>query len=398
MTDLFASLTGAAAPLTLARVADGFLPLLLADLARASDTRLLFIAPDESAMQGICDAARYFAPELDCLRFPAWDCLPYDRSSPSMRASAERLATLAALQLPPRRGTLIVTTAGAIAQRTLTPFRVRQISAALAAGTRIDRDKLIMMLSANGYARTDAVADQGEFAVRGSIIDLFPAGESTGIRVDFFGDEIETIRRFDPADQRSLGGIDRFALLPVSEALLDDDSIRRFRTGYRDHFGAASTGDPLYQAVSAGRRQSGMEHWLPLFEERLVTLFDHIDPATPVLRAHRSDAAITARFDAIADYHANRSAAEAGDQSGYRPLAPETLYLTPAEWRKAAKARPIHLVTPHAVAEASTVIDVGTIAARDFTAERARCDNVYAAVAAHAAEQRASGRRMIIAS
>src|SRR3546814_13229012 len=121
-----------------------------------------------------------------------------------MRVSADRLATLSALQLPPKRGELIPTTVAAITQRTLTPFRIRQLATTLAAGQRIDRDALAELLVANGFSRVDTVADQGEFAVRGGILDLFPAGEETGLRVDFFGDEIESIRRFDPADQRRL--------------------------------------------------------------------------------------------------------------------------------------------------------------------------------------------------
>ncbi len=344
--DIFAAIARAGAPLTLARAADGFLPLLLADLARASDKRLVYIATDDAAMQALADTAPFFAPDLIVHRFPAWDCLPYDRAGPSMRVSADRLATLSALQAPPKRGELILTTVAAITQRTLTPFRIRQLATTLATGQRIDRDALADLLVANGFSRVDTVADQGEFAVRGGLVDLFPAGEDAGLRVDFFGDEIESIRRFDPADQRSLGPAKALQLLPATETLLDQDTIKRFRSSYREIFGAQATGDPLYQAVSEGRRQAGMDHWLPLFEERLATLFDHIDAATPVLRGHRTDATAETRFDAIRDYHANRVAAEREQAGSYRPLAPETLYLTADEWGAAERARPVHVVTP----------------------------------------------------
>lgn len=396
--DIFAAIGSASAPLTLARAADGFLPLLLADLARASDKRLVYVATDDTAMQAIADAAPFFAPDLIVHRFPAWDCLPYDRAGPSMRVSADRLATLSALQLAPKRGELILTTVAAITQRTLTPFRIRQLATTLAAGQRIDRDALAELLVSNGFSRVDTVADQGEFAVRGGILDLFPAGEETGLRVDFFGDEIESIRRFDPADQRSLGPAKALQLLPASETLLDEATIKRFRSAYRDLFGGQSTGDPLYQAVSEGRRQAGMDHWLPLFEERLATLFDHIDPATPVLRGHRTEATAETRFAAIADYHANRVAAERESPGSYRPLAPETLYLTEAEWAGAAKERPIHIVTPFDVPPDATVIDLETFAARDFTPERTADLNVYDKVADHLSDERRKGRRTIIAS
>ncbi|MGQ2975405.1 MAG: transcription-repair coupling factor [Sphingopyxis sp.] len=396
--DIFAAIGSASAPLTLARAADGFLPLLLADLARASDKRLVYVATDDTAMQAIADAAPFFAPDLIVHRFPAWDCLPYDRAGPSMRVSADRLATLSALQLPAKRGELILTTIAAITQRTLTPFRIRQLATTLAAGQRIDRDALAELLVSNGFSRVDTVADQGEFAVRGGILDLFPAGEETGLRVDFFGDEIESIRRFDPADQRSLGPAKALQLLPASETLLDEATIKRFRSAYRDLFGGQSTGDPLYQAVSDGRRQAGMDHWLPLFEERLATLFDHIDPATPVLRGHRTEATAETRFAAIADYHANRVAAERESPGSYRPLAPETLYLTEEEWAGASSDRPIHIVTPFDVPPAATIVDLETFAARDFTPERTADLNVYDKVADHLSDERRKGRRTIIAS
>jgi len=396
--DIFAAIASAAAPLTLARAADGFLPLLLADLARASDKRLVYVATDDAAMQAIADAAPFFAPDLTVHRFPAWDCLPYDRAGPSMRVSADRLATLSALQQPAKRGELILTTVAAITQRTLTPFRIRQLATTLAAGQRIDRDALAELLVANGFSRVDTVADQGEFAVRGGILDLFPAGEENGLRVDFFGDEIESIRRFDPADQRSLGPAKALQLLPASETLLDEATIKRFRSAYRELFGAQATGDPLYQAVSDGRRQAGMDHWLPLFEERLATLFDHIDAATPVLRGHRSEATAETRFAAIADYHANRVAAERESPGSYRPLAPETLYLTEGEWAGAAAQHPIHIVTPFDVPPSMAVVDLETFGARDFTPERAADLNVYDKVADHLSDERRKNRRTIIAS
>ena len=396
--DIFAAIASASAPLTLARTADGFLPLLLADLARASDKRLVYVATDDTAMQAVADAAPFFAPDLVVHRFPAWDCLPYDRAGPSMRVSADRLATLSALQAPPKRGELILTTVAAITQRTLTPFRIRQLATTLAPGQRIDRDALAELLVANGFNRVDTVADQGEFAVRGSLVDLFPAGEDAGLRVDFFGDEIESIRRFDPADQRSLGPAKSLQLLPAAETLLDQDTVKRFRSSYREMFGAQATGDPLYQAVSEGRRQAGMDHWLPLFEERLATLFDHIDPATPVLRGHRTDATAETRFDAITDYHANRVAAEREQAGSYRPLAPDTLYLTSSEWAAAERDRPVHVVSPFDVPPAPSVIDLESFAARDFTPERAADLNVYDKVADHLSDERRKGRRTIIAS
>ena len=401
MPDL-SRLCGADAPLTLARVATGFMPLLAADLARAAhgnrQARLLWVAPDDAAMRALADAATWFAPELEVIRFPAWDCLPYDRAGPSLRASAERMAGLAALQAPQTAPQLVVTTANAITQRTITPFRVRQLTARLAPGVRMDRDALAELLAANGYSRVDTVADHGEFAVRGSILDLFPSGEEEGYRLDFFGDEIETLRRFNPADQRSTGNAEALTLLPAAETLIDEDSAKRFRTRYRELFGAGATSDPLYQSVSEGRRQAGMDHWLPLFEERMATLFDHLGDRLVAVREMGSVGAAASRFEAIADYHANRVEAAKSAGASYRPLAPEALYLSPAEWDAAISAHAIHLATPFDEPESASVVDFGTGAARDFAPERAAQSNVYDALVAHFAAERMAGRKTIIAS
>lgn len=387
----------ARAPLTLAAVPDGFLPVLLADLARAATGRAVYIAADEAAMRGVVDSAQYFAPEIERLAFPAWDCLPYDRASPSLRATSERLATLAALQQRSERPQLVVTTVNAITQRTLTPFRVRQLTATLRPGARIDRDRLAAMLQANGYVRTDTVADSGEYAVRGSLVDMFPAGESHGLRLDFFGDEIESIRSFDPGDQRSIARVESFTLLPASEALLDDEGIKRFRSRYREEFGANATGDPLYQAVSEGRRLAGMDHWLPLIEEKLATLFDHLGDGLVFVRDIGSVAAASARFEAISDYHANRVRAQSSDPGSYRPITPDRLYFDEAGWAKAIADHAIHLATPFSEPDSAAVIDFAVQPARDFAPERGRGDNVYDALAAHAVGLGHQGKGLILA-
>src|SRR3569833_1037043 len=250
-------------PLTLASVARGAQPLVLAALARASAGRAAFIAPDEAAMRAVTDAAGFFAPEIEVIEFPAWDCLPYDRASPALGVSARRLSALHRLQAGKQRAQLLVTTVNAALQRVLTPFRIRESVRLLEPGARIGHETLAALLQRQGYSRSDTVVDAGEFAVRGSIFDIFPSGLEQGLRLDFFGDELESLRLFDPSTQRSTGTLDSHLLLPASEALLDEDTIKRFRTRYRELFGANATGDPLYQAISDGRRLAGMAHWLP---------------------------------------------------------------------------------------------------------------------------------------
>ncbi len=391
-----ARITKATAPLTLSGVPAGFLPWLMGDLTRAAAQRAVFIAADEAEMRGVADAASFFAPEIRVLTFPAWDCLPYDRASPSLRTTAERLATLSALQDNGDAPQLLVTTVNAASQRTLTPFRLRALVAKLAPGERIDRDALAALLQANGYVRCETVADAGDFAVRGSLVDLFPSGMTHALRLDFFGDEIESVRSFDPADQRTIARIDGFTLLPASESLLDDDSIKRFRTRYREKFGATATSDPLYQAVSEGRRLSGIDHWLPLLEDKLSTLFDHLNADDIIVRDAGSTGAADARFEAITDYHANRVRAATSDAGSYRPLGPEALYLSRHEWDGALHGNRVHLVTPFHEPESALVLDFGIEGPRDFGAERSRSENVYEALADYRKSLKKTG--LILAS
>jgi len=389
----------AKAPLTLAGVPAGFLPVLLADLARAqAPGRVVLIAPDEAEMRAVAATAGYFAPEIEIVTYPAWDCLPYDRASPTLRVMAERLAALHRLQQAPKKPQLVVTTANAATQRTLTPFRIRQLVARLAPGERIGRDKLAVLLSANGYVRTDTVHDQGEFAVRGGLVDLFPSGEEQALRLDFFGDEIESVRTFDAADQRTTGRVDGFTLLPASEALLDEESVKRFRTRYREKFGATATGDPLYQAISDGRRLAGMEHWLPMFEERLETLFDHLGDDALVIRESGVTAAVEQRFEAVSDYHANRLKAQSSDPGSYRPLAPGALYLLPEEWATRLDQAKVHLATPFHEPPSESVLDFEVDGPRDFAPERASGVNIYEAVVEHITKLRKDGKKLILAS
>jgi transcription-repair coupling factor (superfamily II helicase) len=397
----------AKAPLVLASVARGAQPLVLADLARAAKgrphgSRAVFIAPDEAAMRSISEAAAFFAPELEVIEFPAWDCLPYDRASPALSVSAKRLSALHRLQAKagPNGGgpQLLVTTINAALQRAVTPFRIRESVRLLKPGLEISREGLIGLLQRQGYSRTDTVVDAGEYAVRGSIFDIFPSGLDQGLRLDFFGDELETLRLFDPNSQRSTGTVAEHLLLPASEALLDEESVKRFRTRYRELFGANATSDPLYQAVSDGRRLAGMEHWLPLFEDRLVTLFDHLGAGDIAVIDSAALGAAEERVTDVADYFAARSDTSGKAPGSYRPLQPEALYLTREEFDAQAAAWPIHRADIFAQPDSAKAVDFGFSSGRDFAPERARGDNVYEAAAQYVSGQAKQGRKMLIAA
>ena len=385
-------------PLTLAQVARGAQPLVMADLARASTGRAVFIAPDDSAMRAIVDAAAFFAPELEVIEFPAWDSLPYDRASPALSISARRLSALFRLQAGKAKAQLVVTTANAVLQRVLSPFRIRESVREFKPGMEIGRESLGLLLQKQGYGRTDTVIDKGEYAVRGSIVDIFPSGMDESLRLDFFGDELESLRTFDPNTQMSTGRLDSHLLLPASEALLDEDSIKRFRSRYREMFGANATQDPLYEAVSDGRRLAGMEHWLPLFEEKLATLFDHLGKDDLIVIDQASIAAADERVKDISDYYDQRTAITGQAKGNYRPLKPDALYLTGEELKAALEAAPAHRTTPFDEPESDKVVGFGFRSGRDFAPERARGDNVYPVLADHLKSLAKAGKRPLLAA
>ncbi len=385
-------------PLTLASVARGAQPLVMSDLARAAKGRAVFVAADDAAMRAATDAAQFFAPELEVLEFPAWDCLPYDRASPALSVSARRLSALYRLQTGKQGSQLMVTTVNAVLQRVLTPFRIRESVREFKPGTEIGRESLAALLQRQGYGRTDTVVDKGEYAVRGSIVDIFPSGMNEGLRLDFFGDELESLRSFDPNTQMSTGVLKSHLLLPASEALLDEESIKRFRGRYREMFGAAATQDPLYEAVSEGRRLAGMEHWLPLFEERMATLFDHLGEADQVVIDSAALQAGEERLADIADYCEQRTGATGQAKGGYRPLPQDALYLTQDEFGRALDEAPAHRASIFSEPESGSVVDFGFSSARDFAPERARGDNVYDAAAKHLQAVGKAGRKPIFAA
>jgi transcription-repair coupling factor (superfamily II helicase) len=186
-------------------------------------------------------------------------------------------------------------------------------------GGRLDQGKLVEYLVGKGYTRSGTVGEAGEFAVRGGIVDLFPPGTSMPIRVDFFGDEIEDLRLFDPLSQRSLGKLDAFALRPINELQLTPDAIEHFRTNYRSEFGTSGADDPLYEAISAGRQFPGMEHWLPLFGTQLVP-FESYLPRAIVTLDHQVDEAVKARLEMIQDFYQARRDLQAAERESGAPV------------------------------------------------------------------------------
>ncbi|WP_172328714.1 transcription-repair coupling factor [Mangrovicoccus sp. HB161399] len=358
--------------LTVAGAPEGYDARLLLKEIERSDGPVLHISRDDKRLEAMRSALAFFAPDMPVFSFPAWDCLPFDRVSPNPDISAARMATLAALVhgMPARFA--ILTTLNAATQKIPARDLLREAAFRARVGHRIDEAGLKQFLVRMGFTQSPTVMEPGDYAVRGGIIDIFPPGEGGPVRLDLFGDTLDSARRFDPVTQRTTETLKEVELAPVSEIVLDEAAVTRFRQNYRIEFGAAGTDDPLYEAISAGRKHQGAEHWLPFFHERLETLFDYL-PGASIMLDDQFDAARSSRWETIADqYDARREAM--GDRkrlsSVYKPCPPHLLYLDDAAFETAATGRRVMRMSPLQQATGPGVIDAGGRIGRNFSPER----------------------------
>ncbi|MCP4382196.1 MAG: transcription-repair coupling factor [Hyphomicrobiales bacterium] len=386
--------------LKLASVPDGLVGKALTEIAAVARGRVVFVARDGQRLAEVERTIRFFAPSIDVIEFPAWDCLPYDRASPHSAVVARRMAALSALSHSVDGPTIVLTTVNAVLQKVPSRDFVTGGSMALAVGNTVRMEVIVRWLEDNGFLRSQTVREPGEYAVRGGIVDLFVAGAGEPVRLDFFGDTLETIRTFDADTQRTVSSRRRIELVPANEMQLSAESIARFRERYVAHFGAADRDDLLYQSASEGRRYVGMEHWLPLFADGLETLFDHTGAAV-VAFDHLVDEAAAERRDQIADhYQARQQAIETGSVGGvpYHALPPDSLYLTTQEWAEALAANTQVRLSPFSQPPDGGVIDLEGRRGRNFSAERTANDvNVFDAVATHIKTSIEAERRVVVA-
>lgn len=359
--------------------------LLLNEAARAAGP-VLHVARDDKRMAQMRDALAFFAPDIPVITFPGWDCLPYDRVSPNADISAARMATLAGLVHGMPAKFVLLTTLNAASQRVPARAVLREAAFTATVGSRVDESALRNFLVRMGFTQAPTVLEPGDYAIRGGIIDIYPPGEGGPVRLDLFGDVLDGARRFDPATQRTTDKLDVIELAPVSEVILDDAAITRFRQSYRIEFGAAGTDDPLYEAVSAGRKHAGVEHWLPFFHDGLETLFDYL-PDVPILLDDQVTPSRLARWDTIADQYETRRLAmqqKSRMDSVYKPAPPGLLYLDDASWDAVMQGRRVIQLSPLPQATGPGVVDAGGRIGRNFSPERQQESiSLFGALAAH---------------
>lgn len=395
-------------PITVSNVPSGAEAILIAEIAQGGAS-VTHVMSDGQRMSDLAQMLSFIAPSIEVLSFPGWDCLPYDRVSPGADISARRLSVLGRLvgRKPDAKPIIVLTTVNAMLQKLPPAAQLKNMAFAAQAGGQLHMNDMPARLESLGFDRTDTVREVGEYAVRGGILDMFIPGADVPIRLDFFGDTLETIRAFDPATQRTTKQLKKFELNAMSEVALNASNISRFRLNYLSQFGANTRDDALYQAISTGRRFAGMEHWLPLFYDGLETAFDYFDGFT-ITADHMVQEAAKERRDQIDDHYDSRlntlegSKTNIGASTPYKPIIPDDLYLSLQNFSGILEREQYVRITPFEEPETDhrQVITLPlrqgprwASAAKNQSENRV---NVFDQVVKHISEKRANGSKVLI--
>ncbi|RZU45044.1 transcription-repair coupling factor [Fluviicoccus keumensis] len=266
---------------TWAALAGAGMGLAIAEAVRQWQGPVLLVTSDSQRAARLEEEVRFFSGDsLPVQHFPDWETLPYDQLSPHQDIISDRLRVLAGMTTL-QRG-LVITSISTLAQRLAPASWLAAQSFSLKRGQRFDLDQTRQQLEAVGYHAVETVYEHGEYAVRGSLMDIFPMGASAPVRIELFDDEIESLRLFSPDTQRTTESIDRLELLPAREYPFDKSAIRRFKDQWADSFDSEPKQCPVYRDVSSGLASAGIEYYLPLFFESTAGLLDYL-PANALL-------------------------------------------------------------------------------------------------------------------
>ncbi|WFB47156.1 transcription-repair coupling factor [Vibrio coralliilyticus] len=319
------------------------LALAIAELANQhSSHTLLAVADPQTALKLLQEIEQFTQQEVSL--FPDWETLPYDNFSPHQEIISDRIARL--YQLPTQNSGITIVPINTLLQRQSPRDFLMQHTLMVKVGDLYSLEKLRIQLEKSGYRHVDQVFGPGEYASRGSILDLFPMGASNPFRIDFFDDEIDTIRTFDPENQRSIDDVKEIRLLPAHEFPTSESAIEDFRIRWRQRFEARREPESVYMQVSKGTWPAGIEYWQPLFFEHTETLFDYIADDSQLITVGDLEAAID-HFLSDVDYRYDQRKVDP-----LRPLLPpEELWLKKDELFSRFKTLPQIQLSADAVVE-----------------------------------------------
>ena len=361
----------------------------------------LYIGADRNALKTMRNCLEFLAPDMPIIEIPDWDCPPYSGISPSFGCSAARIGALSRMANEDLGGIMHLATAATAMQKLVPRAELAASGLECRCGHRIGLEALSKRLSQLGFRKCGRVLERGEFAVRGSIVDVFPATASNPVRFDFFGDLIETIRIFSPETQMTIGRTEAVILSQVSEIVLTEERISFFRTKFREAFGAPRSVETMYENISSGIRHPGMEHWLPIFYPRLNHLIDFL-PSARIWIDDRVAGSCRKFEEGVTASYESRLASPTG--SAVRstvlspPCAPATLFLSTAELMDQLNRRKVECFSPVRQVATTGCIDAGAELGRNFFAEReSQNSSLMACVAEHILEVAQSDHVVIAA-
>lgn len=358
---------------TISRITKDAEAFAIKDLFYQTDRDVLCILSDGLSLKQVYDTLLFIAPEIDVLIFPAWDTVPYDRVSPNPAILSKRIDTLAKLVLESggKRRRIVLTSIGAAIQK-LPPKKIfLNTRKAITVGGKLNFDEFLHYVTVNGYTRVEQVMESGEYAVRGDIIDIFPSGAEQPLRIDLFDDEVERLRLFEVETQRSIEDIKLYSFDSANEVVLDKNTIKTFRSKYREAFGASGIKDELYESISEGKKYLGMENWLPFFyEDTLPNLFDYM-PMADIILGIEAENALKSKEETINDHYEARIEAlkirEVTDIDKYRPVEPAEMFLTQQKFNGFVRQRRYCKFSNLALPAGNEVIDFGATPQKVFS-------------------------------
>ena len=328
-------------------VPEGSEPLLINEISENSNNNILIIARDLKRYQQLKDGLEFFLNK-DILFYPQWDCVPYDRISPNKLITSKRLETLSRLSNEKDKSKIILTTIQASCQRTLSLDEVKNKFISLKPGEVIDINNLVNFFVSNGYEKTPTVREHGEFSVRGGIIDFY-SPLNKPIRLDLFGNTIDSIKSFDLITQRSLELLKEIFVYPASEIILNDKTIENFRINFNKKFGSQKEKVKIYDSISEGISYPGMEHWLPFFYNKTGSIFDYIDKPI-ILLDHLYDSSLEDFLETVNDHFQSRKDYDDNKlskvENKYFSIEPSNLYQNKEEYNKNLRSRNCIRISP----------------------------------------------------
>lgn len=364
----------------------------------------LWVLRDHKSLEVRQKALEFFAPTVKTLIYPAWDIQPYDRLSPSRRITEERLTTLAYMTLSSKNNEtaplIILTTAQALCEKIGPAKALSDGMISLKAGMSFSFSDLEKRLCELGYSRASIVTETGDYAVRGGIIDLFAQGQENPIRLDFFGDKLESLRTFDRESQRSLSSITELVILPSREIPFHEKAKTLFRTSFNAQFGA-SPSDIFYESVSQGQFRQGLEQYLPLFYEKTDCLLDYTPSCDAVIFDDQALKSFETFYLSAIDAFESLNQVEK-NQGGLKLLPPDLRFMSYDLLINRLNDFKVFCLDANPETEEvspSSSQKINAQRGRDFSeARKLDSTNLFHTVAAHAQSLSASGKRVLFAS